>query len=200
MGYTVYTSAGTGGFAVEAVLEVAGAEWQRVVVDTKAGAHRTPEFLKLNPMAQVPTLMLPDGTVMTESAAMCVLIAERHPDAGLSPPLDSPLRAQFLRWMMFMSSVIYDRYTTDATGAPAVRAAAVAEMDHGLAILDRALGSGTTLIGDGYTAADPYLFMLVHWHPDVAGVLSRCPAIARHAGAVRARPEIVALNEFHRLW
>ena len=84
--YRLHNSAGSGGFAVEAVLAELGVKYQLVHVDLAAAGHRAPAFLKLNPMAQVPVLEVPGGKVMTESAAMVLYLADRHskpaPGAG----------------------------------------------------------------------------------------------------------------------
>ena len=207
--YVLHTSPETGGFAVQAVLEEAGAEYRLAEVDFAAGLHRSPAFLSLNPMAQVPVLELPEGTVMTESAAIVIYLADRLGPGSLAPAPDSPLRPVFLRWLVFMAANLYpadlmayhaDRYTTDPAGAPAVRQAALDLMDQHFAILDEAIGDRASLIGDGYTVADPYLLMLTYWHPDAAAVLGHRPNIARLCEAVRDRPAVVAANAYHRIW
>src|SRR5690606_30587016 len=89
-----------------------------------------------------------DGHAVTETAAICALLAELHPGAGLGPLAGAAGRADFLRWLAFMTSTLYPavlryyyarRYTADADGIAAVKQAAVAEMDREIAILDRAL-------------------------------------------------------------
>ncbi|WP_352487681.1 glutathione S-transferase family protein [Mesorhizobium sp. M0051] len=101
-------------------------------------------FLHISPLNQVPVLILPDGSSMTESARICIMLAERHPRAGLAPAANSPGCADFLRWMTFMSSVVYSAalrfyhagcYTADPGGTEVVKQAEVAEMDRDFAIL-----------------------------------------------------------------
>lgn len=143
--YKLYTRAGSGGFVVEAALALANAPFEQI--DVPKADRPDPAFLDISPLNQVPVLTLPDGRSMTESAAICILLAERHPNAGLAPAVDAPARVDFLRWMAFMSSVLYPailrlyyahRYTTDADGTKAVKQAAIAEMDRGFAVLDTA--------------------------------------------------------------
>ncbi|MBN9552122.1 MAG: glutathione S-transferase family protein, partial [Alphaproteobacteria bacterium] len=144
--YKLYTRPGSGGFVVEAALAMAGVPFEQI--DVPKQETPDPAFLAISPLCQVPALTLPDGHSLTESAAICILLAERHPEAGLAPEAGSPGRADFLRWMAFMSSVLYPaalrlyyahRYTADAGGVGAVKEAAVAEMDRGFAIVDDAL-------------------------------------------------------------
>lgn len=137
--YLLYTRAGSGGFVVEAALELAGAPFERI--DVVKGVDPDERFRQINPLGQVPTLILPDGSSLTESAAMCQLIAERHPQARLAPGSNAAGRADFLRWLTFLTAVMYPatlriyyaaRYTADAEGAEAVKTAAIAEIDRGL--------------------------------------------------------------------
>ena len=148
--YKLYTRPGSGGFVVEAALALANAPFEQI--DVPKTDRPDPAFLDISPLNQVPVLTLPDGSSMTESAAICILLAERHPNAGLAPAVDAPARADFLRWMAFMSSVLYPavlrfyyayRYTADADGTKAVKQAAVAEMDRGFAVVDAALQAVT---------------------------------------------------------
>src|SRR5262245_60630365 len=82
MTYTLYSHDGSGGFAVEAALVKAGAPYETVTVDTAKGEQNRPEFVAINPMRQVPTLKMPDGSVMTESAAIVVHLADAFPEQG----------------------------------------------------------------------------------------------------------------------
>jgi glutathione S-transferase len=169
--YKLYTRPNSGGFVVEAALALAGVPFDQIDVPKPPD----PAFLAISPLNQVPVLTLPDGNSITESAAICILLAERHPEAGLAPAIGSPARADFLRWMAFMSSVIYPaalrffyahRYTADPSGLEAVKQAAVAEMDRDFAIVDAALENRDWLVGDRLSLADIYLVMLVAWHPE----------------------------------
>jgi glutathione S-transferase len=205
--YKLYTRANTGGFVVEAALILAGVPFDQIGVPKSASPDQA--FLDISPLNQVPVLVLPDGSSMTESAAICILLAERHPEANLAPAANSPERADFLRWMMFMSSVIYQadlrffyahRYTADPGGVDAVKQAAISEMDRGFAILDAALESRDWLVGERLSLADIYLVMLVAWHPDVDKARADWPNIERLWSALRAHPLMKRLNASHEMW
>ncbi|RVC41406.1 glutathione S-transferase family protein, partial [Mesorhizobium sp. M4B.F.Ca.ET.088.02.2.1] len=184
--YRLYTRPGSGGFVVEAALALAGAPFDQVDVPKKDPPDQA--FLEISPLNQVPVLTLPDGRSITESAAICILLAERHPEAGLAPAAGSPARADFLRWMAFMSSVLYPaglrfyyahRYTAAPDGVEAVKQAALAEMDRGFAILDKALAGRDWLVGERLSLADVYLVMLAAWHPEIGKVAAAWPDIER---------------------
>ena len=203
--YKLYTRPNSGGFVVEAALALAGVPFDQIDVPKPPD----PTFLAISPLNQVPVLTLPDGNSITESAAMCILLAERHPDAGLAPAVGSPARADFLRWMTFMSSVIYPaalrffyahRYTADPGGLEAVKQAAVAEMDRGFAIVDTALAGHDWLVDDHLSLADIYLVMLIAWHPEVEKVRTAWPNIERLWAGLRQHPVMKKLNTSHDMW
>ncbi|QPC89873.1 glutathione S-transferase family protein [Mesorhizobium sp. INR15] len=205
--YKLYTRPGSGGFVVEAALALANAPFDQI--DVPRSDQPDPAFLAISPLNQVPVLTLPDGRSMTESAAICILLAEQHPDAGLAPAVDEPARIDFLRWMAFMSSVLYPailrlyyahRYTTDADGTEAVKQAALAEMDRGFAVLDNALRGRDWLVGDSLSLADIYLVMLVAWHPDPEKARAAWPDIERLWAELRAHPLMKKLNASHEMW
>jgi glutathione S-transferase len=205
--YRLYTRPGSGGFVVEAALVLANAPFDQIDVPKKDPPD--PAFLDISPLNQVPVLTLPSGQSITESAAICILLAERHPEAGLAPATGSPDRADFLRWMAFMSSVLYPailrlyyahRYTTEADGKKAVKQAAIAEMDRGFAIVDAALEGRGWLVGDVMSLADIYLVMLVAWHPDIDKARADWPNIERLWSVLRAHPLMKRLNTAHEMW
>ena len=108
--YVVYGAAFSGSAPVEAALTLLGEPFrviERVVWEDQGAAD---EMAKINPLRQVPALVLPSGELMTESAAILIWLADTHPGSGLSPALDSPLRPRFLRWMSYISAQIYALY------------------------------------------------------------------------------------------
>ncbi|UCI20135.1 glutathione S-transferase family protein [Mesorhizobium sp. B2-1-8] len=205
--YKLYTRPGSGGFVVEAALALIDAPFERI--DVPKSEAPDPAFLAISPLNQVPVLTLPDGCSITESAAICILLAERHPQAGLAPAVDAPARAEFLRWMAFMPSVLYPavlrfyyahRYTADADGTKAVKQAAVAELDRGFAVVDDALHGRDWLVGDKMSVADIYLVMLVAWHPDIDRARAAWPDIERLWARLREHPLMKTLNTAHEMW
>jgi glutathione S-transferase len=195
--HTLYWSPDTGALVVQALLEELDLPYERAVVDTKLGEHRRPEFLALNPMAQVPVLRLPDSTVITETGAMLLHLCDSRPEAGLLPEPGTGERAVAYRWLFLMATGLYetdlrwyypDRYTADPAGADGVKQAAKERMDRLYAQADAALDPGLWLLGGRFSALDHYLFMLTLWNPERAGLLDRLPRLGAHARAVRRRP------------
>jgi glutathione S-transferase len=206
--YTLFWSERTAAIALDAVLSEAGADFTRKQVKRTGGRVDDPEFEKISPMKQIPALLLPDGTVLCESLAISLALAERHPQAGLLPAPGSTERALVYRWLMHIICNIYevdlrhsyaDRYTTDPDGIAGVRAAAEARWDRAFAVLEDAIGDGAWIVGDGYTMADLYLAVTVCWHYDTPALLARSPNICRVAANVRRREKTGPLFALYKM-
>jgi glutathione S-transferase/GST-like protein len=197
--YKLFWAKSMGSMAPEVLFEETGAEYEKVAIDIEKEENRSAEFLAVNPTGQIPALVLPDGTVMTESAAMVLHICDRYPEAKLAPPAGSPDSAHFQRWLVFMAVAIYsadqrlyyaDRMTTDAAGIAGIEAAARADMDRSFALVNDALDPGPYLLGETYSAADVYLWMLAKWHPEEKQLFADNPRIAKLVDLVEARPAV----------
>jgi glutathione S-transferase len=192
--YRVYWAAGTGSFIPIALLTKVEAPWEGVRLDTEAGQHRAPDYLAINPMGQIPALVLPGGTVLTETAAMILHFADAFPEAQLAPPGGTSARATFDRWLIFLSSVVYEadlrayypeRYTADEAGVEGVRHAARERLEQAATILrEHALRPGPFVLGHRFTAVDLYAAMLVSWMPEGPGRTALAPLVQ----AVEADP------------
>src|SRR6202007_1790649 len=91
----LYWSPRSRSFSALWLMEETGQPYERVLTDISVGAQRKIEYLAINPMGKVPALK--DGDVpLAESAAPCAYVAERYPQARLTPPVGDPLRARFL--------------------------------------------------------------------------------------------------------
>lgn len=204
--HTLYTRPETGGFAVHAALEQSGAEYNLVTIDKAEGHHESAEFNHLSPLGQVPLLKLPDGSAMTESAAMMIYLGDLNPDAGLCPPPGSALRPHYLRWMVFGAANLYmadlryyyaDRHTTDPAGIDGIKATALADLTKQLRIVDRAIGDQPFLLGDIWSGADIYTAMIAYWHPDPPALFAACRNLERMCNSVRELSCVKAANEYH---
>jgi len=202
--YTLYWAPNTGAFAPDAVLTLSAAPFQRRRVDYDAKEQEGEAYRQLNPMGQIPVLLLPGGETMTESAAMVFHLVGCYPQAGLAPAVGSPARAAFDRWLVFLAVNVYgailrfyyaERYTTDAAGVEGVRQAAERDLERQFAMLEEALNPGPFLTGETFGAADIYLAMLVDWHQPARAL----PRIGELCAALAAEPRLAELRRLYEL-
>jgi glutathione S-transferase len=206
--YTLFWSTRTAAFAPEVVLSEAGADYKRHLVKRSAGRVDDPAFAAISPMKQIPALVLPDGTVLCESVAISLALAERHPEAGVLPPSASNERALVYRWLMHMQCNHYesdlrysytDRYTTDPNGYQGVKEAAAKRMDWAFDVIEDGISEGPWFLGDAYSLLDIFLVEHVCWHFDTPALLARSPKIARVCANVRKREKVGALLETYNM-
>ena len=197
--FKLYARKGAGSAAIEAMLALCGAPYVVEDVPRLADGSIPPSFYRINPRGEVPVLILTDDSTMTESAAMLIYLGDQFPAAGLAPPLASPPRPRYLRWMLFLATTVYlsdlrmyypARYTTDPAAAPGIKAKAIAAMARELAILADAIGQGPFILGETMSAADIYAAMLASWAPDVPALYASHPNIRTLCERVAAVPAI----------
>ncbi len=186
------------------VLEEIGAAYELVWV-SKAPAE-IEAFRRISPVAKIPVLVLPDGSVVSESAAILIHLTNAHPAAGLAPVAGTSAHAQFLQWMLFLSANMYeaalrffypDRYSAAGEGAAAqIKRQALADWTGHLETVHAVLAP--YVLGSQLTAADHYLYMLAGWYPpDEPALASRLPKLRQHADLVRHRPATRKADKDH---
>lgn len=205
--YVLYGRPGSGSSAVEAMLALTGVNHDVVDIG-KADAQALERLAALNPLGQVPVLVLPGGEVMTESAAMLILLADSHPAKGLAPAPADPRRAKFLRLMVYLSANLYmsclrfyypDRYTADPHGGAAVRRAAAERIGFEWRVFDDLVAPGPFALGEAMSAVDLYAAMLMDWADDREALWKRRPRLASIASAVATHPAVAPVWARHAI-
>jgi glutathione S-transferase len=179
-----------------ALLEI-GVPYRLEKVEFPVDLQRHPEYARLNPRGQVPTLVI-DGQPYYESAALVMVLAERHPDARLAPPVNDPLRPAYLQWIAFLSNSLgapfrlfyYPRDLGFGDHAPAeVQGAIVRKIEQALDILDGQLASnGPWLLGAELSGADLLALMYLRWSRNLPRPATSWRALGLYADRLRARP------------
>jgi glutathione S-transferase len=202
--YTLYGRPGSGSFAVQVALEEIGTAYERIWVGREAADLA--RFRATNPTGRVPALMLPDGAIMAESAAMLIHLALAHPRSALAPQPGSSAHAAFLQWMVFLSANIYEaalrvfysaRYSTRGDAdAGAIRERGTVDYRAHLEIIGQ--GLGPYVLGGDYSIADVYLHMLASWYPgDGTELHARIPKLEAHGNLVSSRPAVAKVEADH---
>jgi glutathione S-transferase len=193
--YRLYARQRVGSLAPQMLLEEIGAAYELVWV-SKAPAE-IEAFRRISPAAKIPVLMLPDGTVVSESAAILIHLTNAHPAAALAPVAGTSAHAQFLQWMVFLSANAYeaalrfyypDRYSAAGEAAAAqIKRQALADWTGHFELVHAALSP--YVLGAELSAADLYLHMLAGWYPlNGPALASRLPKLRQHAELLRLRP------------
>ena len=198
--YDLYWAEGTVSFAPQAVLEEADLPYNLIPVDFAARVNRAPDYLAVNPLGLVPALCSPDGTVITEAAAICLHLIEKHDLDFLAPGPGEDQRASFLQWLFYLTSSLQmaykryyypERFTTDPAHTPAIRERSLSNLEEVWAPVERHLAeSGPHMLLTRYSLLDIYVVMIASWHPDRNNLFASFPILATHIGRISERPAI----------
>lgn len=142
------------------LLEELGVPYECVKLDLSKSETRTPAFLALNPLGEVPLLVDGDLT-LSEPSAICLYLADRFPQTRLAPRLDSPDRGPYLQWMLFAENTLEPLVVAQLRNAQlsSEQSARLAEV---LTVLDRRLHGRDFIVGDAFTAADLVTASILH--------------------------------------
>ena len=154
-----------------------------------------------NPLTQVPTLVLPDGQVMTESAAITLHLADAAQSADLVPAAGEAARPQFLRWLVFLVANVYPTFTYADDPARFVegeKAQQAFEANVGAyrqrlwKQVEEAAGA-PRFFGPRFSALDIYVAAMTHWRPQRQWFAAECPRLTAIALATDAEPRLAAV-------
>jgi glutathione S-transferase len=196
--YTLYSAPRSAALVVRVLLDIIGAAYKVFEVDITSDEARDPEFLRINPNGWVPALIY-DGGAMYEAAAITIFLCDRHPQAGLAPPLDDPLRGKFLQWLVYMAGTLQPayqmvyypfRFASREEDYASVQSRAALRLAEIWQILDDALAPGPWLLGGRFSACDIYLYMLSTWLSDEHTPICEFPNAARCMEKVAARAKV----------
>jgi glutathione S-transferase len=140
------------------MLEELGIDYERVLVDIRdPNRQDADEFRRASPMGKVPALV--DGDVaMSESAAICLYLADRYAPGNLAPAMDDPMRGAFLYWLLYTPAVIEPAMSEKFNGVePARQRSGWGDFDLMIETLEKGIGDSTWILGERFTAADVML-------------------------------------------
>jgi glutathione S-transferase len=195
--YTLYYSPGTASMCVHQALIETNVRYRLVLVDLAGGRQRDPPYLKLNPGGVVPTLLI-DDVPFTESAALMMTIATRHPEAHLAPVENSLKRAAWHQWIVYLANPVLPAFRlwfypfdlSDDAGIQAnLKAATCRKIETIWTRIDAHLAAqGPYLLGAEFSAADLMLIMLMRWSRNMPKPATEWEALNQFAARMKARP------------
>ncbi|KAA2235499.1 glutathione S-transferase family protein [Salinarimonas soli] len=200
--FTLYGRTGWGSALVEAQLTRLGLDYDfRPVGDVFKDEAARVALAAVNPLAQVPTLVLPDGAIMTESAAITLHLADLTGRDDLVPGPAAPERAAFLRWLVFLVANIYPTFTygdeperfvaLEAARRP-FREAADAYAERLYRVVEGAAGA-PFFLGERFSALDIYVGVMTRWRPKRPWFARNAPRLHAIATRVDAMPDLAGV-------
>jgi glutathione S-transferase len=196
---------GSSSFAARAALEEAMTAYITVEIHPR---HREeqPDFETVNPLRRVPALRDGDVTVY-ETGAVLLYLVERLPGRGLGPCAGEPHRGELLRWVTWLSNTLHGSYeplspdslTDDPSGHEGISREGRRKLDAHGAYLEAELAGRTWCLGEQFSVADIYLYMLKGWENYTDGTVLGGDALAAHYARVGARPAIARTRELDDL-
>lgn len=205
MQYKLFYAEGSAAMGVRVILEEIGASYELIRSTIDMAKPRPPEQLAINPNGWVPVLQWGDKG-MYECAAITVFLCDLHPDANLAPQVDDPQRGLYLQTLVYFSSSVQnafqlnyypDRFADTSTDEPSAQKRGIRRLRETWKVIDDQIGDNEWILGDRFSAADIYLFMLTTWlntpreHPST----DEFPNVKRVAEAVMQRPSVQLVYE-----
>ncbi len=199
----LYYAPGTISIAVAIALEEAGLPYEPTKVDFKAAEQTLRPYLAINPKGRVPALALDDGTILTETGALLEYIAARAPEAKLIP--ENPVDAAHMRSAMFyLASTMHvahahkmrgARWATQQSSFDDMTALVPQTMAASAGFVEAHILRGDTVLGDSFSIADPYLFIVCNWLEGDNVDVSLYPKIQNFLHQMETRSSVKSVRE-----
>ena len=190
----LYTMPGACSLAANIALREAGVPFELVKVSHHT--HKTHDGVDLNEInskGYVPALVLDNGELLTENAALLPYIADLKPAAHLAPPNGTLERYRLVEWLAFLNSEVHKSFSPlfVPNASEDMKQYARANLAKRLGWVSQRLGSQPYLTGEHFTVADAYLFVVLSWTGHVAVDLGEWPNLKAFQERVAARPHVI---------
>lgn len=190
----LYILPGACSLAANIVLREAGIPFELVRVSHHG--HKTPdghELKEINSKDYVPALVLDNGDLLTENAALLPYIADLKPEAKLLPPVGTLERYRVSEWLAYVNSEIHKGFSPlfAKNASEDVKQYGRAALTKRIGWLAEQFGSKQYLVGDHFTIADAYLFVVLGWAPLVNFDLNQWPNLQAFRERIAARPHVI---------
>jgi glutathione S-transferase len=189
----LYFSPGACSLAVHIALRETHANFDLEKVDlAKHETERGEDYMRINPKGYVPALKLEDGDILTEVGVVLQYLADRKPEFGLAPKAGTMERYRLMEWLTFISSEIHKAFAPfwKSDVAQQTKDAAKAQLARRFDYVEARLSEKTWLMGDKFTVADIYLFVIVNWTNFHKIEISKWPKLKDFMARITARPRV----------
>jgi glutathione S-transferase len=188
----LYYAPGACSLAPHIVMREAGIPVDLKKVDLKAKQFEGGDYKTVNGKGYVPAVKLDDGSVLTEAPVIMQYLADQKPDAGLAPKAGSMDRYKLQEWLNFITSEMHKGMGNFFN--PALtdewRKAVTDRLSLRMDWLAKQLDGKTYLMGDKFTVADAYLFVVLNWAGPSKFDMGKWPVLQEYHKRVAARPKV----------
>jgi glutathione S-transferase len=172
------------------------AEHEQIVVDFPAGETGTPEYRAINPMGKVPALV-DDDVVITETAAICAYLADKFPDRGMAPPLDSAQRGSYYRYLFYPGATLEPMFTflqLDGEGL-SPQSVGWGDLERCLATIESMTPEKDWALGQQFTTADIVFGGTLDFAVQFGWLQTPSAKVAAYVQRIKARPAYRASHD-----
>jgi len=191
----LYYSPGACALASHIALQESGLPFEidKLTASTKTTASGE-DFMQINPKGYVPTIRLDDRSILTEGAVILQYIADQSPNSGLAPRAGTMERYRMQEWLNFIGTEIHKTFSSlfNKTAPEESKNNARNLLTRRLGYVEAQLANKPYLMGDKFTVADAYMFVVVNWSGRVSYDLSPFPKIKEYITRLAARPGVHA--------
>ncbi|MBL8271132.1 glutathione transferase GstA [Steroidobacter sp.] len=176
----------------------AGTKFEAVAVDRKT--RKLPDgrdYAAVNPKGYVPALELDDGEVLTENTALLPYIADLNPSANLAPPVGTRARFRLQEWLGYLNGEVHKNFSPLFNPAvpEAMKQIAKDNIARRLALIEDRIGDQPFLLGEAFSVADAYLYVILSWRQKLGVDISAFPKVTALYERIRARPSVQAARK-----
>ncbi|NKB64040.1 MAG: glutathione S-transferase family protein [Gammaproteobacteria bacterium] len=203
--YKLFYALKSASMGVRVMLEEIGVPYELIQTSVKMDEPRPPEQLAINPNGWVPVLVWDDGAIY-ECVAITVFLCDRYPEANLAPAINDARRGLYLQTLVYFSNSVQnafqltyypDRFADTPEDEPSAQRRGNRRLRETWKVIDDQVGDNKWVLGDQFSAADIYLFMLTTWLRPALGhpTIDEFPNVKRIADMVVQRPSVRLIYE-----
>ena len=198
----LYYSPGACSLSPHIVAHEAGIALELEKVDLKTKQTESgQDFLSISPRGYVPALQLDNGEVLAEGPAIVQYLADLKPESGLAPANGSMARYRLQEWLTYIGTEIHKSYSPlfNPATLDSVRADRAAYLQRRYGLIEQTLAKQPYLLGEQFSVADVYLFVVTNWARMVKLDLGAFPALQAFQERIAARPAVQAALRAEKL-
>jgi glutathione S-transferase len=175
-----------------------GAKFEPVAVDRKTKKLQDGrDYTEVNPKGYVPALELDDGEVLTENTAVLPYIADLNPSANLAPPVGTRARFRLQEWLGYLNGELHKNFSPlfNPSTPEATKQTAKDNIARRIALIEDRLGDKPFLLGEAFSVADAYLYVILSWRQKLGVDISGFPKVTALYERIRTRPAVQAARK-----